>query len=206
MNLMVYNNSEGFRKPLGFLFMPEFNLMAGILQKTRANFFGVKMLNCEQCGLKIKQFNCWIRRRKHHFCSKKCNYTWRKGKSFVKKSENCARCGQEKYRTINNTWYCKKHIRWYDMRCGARLKGKYAPSFEELDILLKQTNGMFCIGCNQKMKWTRKEGGLKVMSLQHDRSGRIVFICLGCNIRHRFYKGDSFYNRHKHQKEGECEK
>src|SRR3990167_11543351 len=43
MNLMVYNNSEGFRKPLGFLFMPEFNLMAGILQKTRANFLEDKM-------------------------------------------------------------------------------------------------------------------------------------------------------------------
>lgn len=155
---------------------------------------------CEFCKGTIKSFPCWLKRRSHHFCSRVCSNKWRVGKSFEWKSKNCAKCGDKKYKTINNTWYCKKHIRFSNMRCGARAKEKYVPTNKELELLADEIPDMICIGCDCKMKWTMREGGRNVLTLQHDRSGRLRFICFRCNNLHRFYVGDLFYLRDRNKK------
>jgi len=50
-----------------------------------------------------------------------------------------------------------------------------------------------CPVCGRKVNWLSKEGSSTVITLQHDRGGRMRLLCLSCNSRHASFDGDSFY-------------
>lgn len=86
---------------------------------------------------------------------------------------------------------CVKHYRFTSMRQVAHRTKKRAPSFSEMDKLVP--SGMICPPCGRRMNWAKKEGAGTVITLQHDRSGRLKMICMSCNSRHARFKGDTFY-------------
>lgn len=111
----------------------------------------------------------------------------------------CKWCGDVAYRKNSATWLCRKHFRFLRMRIDSKRKNKKVPSYEWLEREWDFIKGL-CPICHSKMYWLRKEGGNKVVTIQHDRKGTIRLICLSCNVRHMHFKGDSFYTRNKNRK------
>lgn len=106
----------------------------------------------------------------------------------------CKWCDQKAYALQGHIWLCSMHYRFQQMRVTAKRKGKTVPSYRELEILLGQTFPfMACSGCGKLMNWHGYQGPASVISLQHDRNGRIRFLCRSCNTRHAFCEGDNFY-------------
>jgi len=81
------------------------------------------------------------------------------------------------------------------MRVDAKQKGKSVPSYEQLEKFLADLHNFECPHCHREMCWQRKDGPNRVLTLQHDRSGQIRFLCFACNTAHQFDNGDEFYNR-----------
>lgn len=90
-----------------------------------------------------------------------------------------------------NLRYCVKHYRFSNMKSRACNSAKYSPSFAELEALIP--SDMICIGCKRPMNWTSAEGPSTLITLQHDRSGKLRMICLACNTKHASQPNDSFY-------------
>ncbi len=88
---------------------------------------------------------------------------------------------------------CIKHYRFVAMRVTAKADGKLVPTFDQLESMANDLDEMGCPHCKAVMVWRRKDGGTSVVSLQHDRSGEMRFLCLSCNARHVSCPDDSFY-------------
>ena len=81
-----------------------------------------------------------------------------------------------------------KEYRLKQMRTHSKYYGKSSPSRDDLLLLIPKD--MKCPSCEVKMIWTapKKVGLRRVISLQHDRSGKIRLICFSCNSRHSHLK------------------
>lgn len=103
-------------------------------------------------------------------------------------------CSNASFKNFGAGSYCVKHYRFSYMRKSAKDAGKYVPSFQELDEVLKNLDGMACRGCGKEMLWHSSMGAkADVLSLQHNRDGTLDFICLSCNATHYHFPGDIFY-------------
>jgi hypothetical protein len=85
---------------------------------------------------------------------------------------------------------CEKHFRMARMQEGARKAGKRVPTAGELEEMRK--GGDTCILCGGVMQWGRGGDRSRLVTLQHDQSGEMRFLCFSCNVRHRT-AGDSIY-------------
>ncbi len=83
----------------------------------------------------------------------------------------------------------ERRARFQQMRVHAKQHGKAVPSYEELS---RMARSMKCF-CGVQMVWTSKEDKRRVVTLQHDRSGKMRLLCRSCNTRHAFHEGDHFY-------------
>lgn len=121
----------------------------------------------------------------------------------VPKGRKCARCPRDATCCRNAAYYCDMHYRTLQMRHDAQSSGKPIPARELVESLADSLveKNLICSVCERKMNWLKKDGISTTISLQHDRSGEYRLICLGCNVQHQFYDGDSFYTTpatHKH--------
>lgn len=105
-------------------------------------------------------------------------------------------CGEPESRFRGNHWICIVHNRFDTMTTCARDKGKRIPTYEELSSMAATliANDMKCWHCGQKTQWAGKRSDTHTITLQHDRSGEIRFLCKTCNARHQFFPGDTFYD------------
>lgn len=88
--------------------------------------------------------------------------------------------------------YCDKHVRFIQMRGGAKANGKYVPTYGELEKAFLNCLSIVCIGCGQKMEWFSLERK-RTITLQHDFDGKIRLLCFSCNVRYKAYKSEQFY-------------
>lgn len=103
----------------------------------------------------------------------------------------CKWCVEPGYKIQGSILLCAKHYRMQTMRTRAKRDGKVVPSYELLERL---SVNMVCVKCKRTMTWLRTLGVSQQASLQHDHSGEIKIICLGCNSSHRHNPNDSFYS------------
>lgn len=116
----------------------------------------------------------------------------------------CIKCNSDSKKNVGGSEYCAKHFRFSQMRHTAKHRGKSIPSFEQLEIMLIE-NGMICPGCGNEMNWLNPDDSKLRISLQHDCSGEIRFLCFSCNCRHSKRPGDSFYTDPKDKRRcGKC--
>lgn len=102
----------------------------------------------------------------------------------------CKWCDEWAVRKQGRIWLCAKHYRFQQMRVGAKRANKAVPSYEDLDEML-----MSCAGCGVLMHWLVTDGPRSQQAtLQHDRSGAMRLLCLGCNTRHAVHPRDEFYD------------
>jgi len=80
------------------------------------------------------------------------------------------------------------------MRVLSKRRGVYVPSYEELENMLRLCKGFRCVPCGRTMNWMGRDGQATVITLQHDRSGKVRFLCRSCNTRHATFDGDTFYD------------
>lgn len=121
-------------------------------------------------------------------------------------SDTCDRCDRETHRYRSKQNLCEVHYRVVQMRDSARSSGKYTPTPGEMNQMVEAliANGMKCEACSVEMVWgTGERGRSDVVSLQHDRSGDVRLICMGCNIRHYTFPDDTFYN-HADRQSAHC--
>jgi hypothetical protein len=111
----------------------------------------------------------------------------------------CHWCLGEPYIKQGHIWLCKIHYRFQSMRTRAKRDKKSVPSYDML-FSMASSACMHCPGCNRSMNWLAKEGRSTVVTLQHDRDGKMRFLCLSCNTRHASMPGDSFYSFPKDKK------
>lgn len=86
---------------------------------------------------------------------------------------------------------CAKHLRFHRMRMSAQTAGKKRPTFATLERLVPP--GLVCPACGRRMNWLKRDGAASMVTLQHDRSGRLRLICFTCNVQHWRFPGDTFY-------------
>ena len=110
----------------------------------------------------------------------------------------CKDCGDQiaPIRWVKN--HCSKHFRFRAMRISARSRRVYVPSLDELEDLYDEV-GVICPACGITMNWFSNGNRKQVISLQHDRSGDITFLCQSCNARHVHFPGDEYYDRDRSQ-------
>lgn len=121
----------------------------------------------------------------------------------------CAKCSELGFRFRGGRWLCLIHNRIDTMQNSARSKGKYVPSEAELLKLAARLvrRNMKCDVCEATMHWHTTGSRNYTVSLQHDRSGKVRLICMGCNQRHDDLPGDSLYELPKdHWRCARCEK
>src|SRR5688572_27994857 len=114
------------------------------------------------------------------------------------KALGCCMCGGDAFKLNRTSWLCVRHWRLSRMRHASRSRGKSVPSMSELESLVP--DGMSCPVCDRKMVWLKNESRSLVISLQHNRNGSYLLICLSCNSRHQHFSGDDFYKIPKDQK------
>ena len=103
----------------------------------------------------------------------------------------CTRCDLDAVIKQGHSWLCPKHYRFGQMRVSAKRHGKAVPSLDEMGRMLPPN--LVCPSCNRTMNWRQAEGASTVITLQHDRNGKLRFLCLACNTRHASVENDSFY-------------
>lgn len=121
---------------------------------------------------------------------------WRRGYKSVA-AKLCSKCDEQGHRFQGERWLCVRHYRLGQMIYQAQRRGKYAPTPDELAALVREAEaaGMVCPHCKRQMNWAAKPRGYStVVSLQHDRSGKLRLLCLGCNSRHQSFPGDTMYD------------
>lgn len=99
----------------------------------------------------------------------------------------CRRCDARRFRST----LCRKHYRLAYMGYMSRHRGKRAPSIGALEKLVP--NPFDCPVCSRPMIWTCRKLTGRVVTIQHDASGRIRLICMSCNARHAGFVGDKLY-------------
>lgn len=104
----------------------------------------------------------------------------------------CAWCERPAHIKQGRINLCGVHYRLSSMRARARRDGKRVPSWRELVSLIPTP--FVCAGCNRAMNWLRDYGASTQVTLQHDRSGAVRMLCLGCNTRHAHHPEDTFYD------------
>ena len=87
---------------------------------------------------------------------------------------------------------CPKHYRFQQMRSKAKVTAKKVPTKAELESLIPKD--FKCPVCKRDMNWLQRNGADTVITLQHDRNGKVRLLCLSCNVRHASFGGDSFYS------------
>lgn len=108
----------------------------------------------------------------------------------------CSQCSETACIKQGHIWLCPRHYRMGQMRANAKRHGKTVPTKEHLAALIESCK-MVCPACDRKMNWRSKDGASIVITLQHNRDGSFAVICLGCNTRHHFFQGDSYFTRDK---------
>lgn len=110
--------------------------------------------------------------------------------------KRCTICADLATVIRNKTHLCDMHYRTQQMRVGARVSNKAEPSALCVNNLAKclVLAGMKCPVCDRVMNWLFKDGRSTVVTLQHDRDGTIRLMCKGCNSKHHWLPGDSFYD------------
>ena len=111
----------------------------------------------------------------------------------------CKWCNSEAYCRQGHIWLCKKHYRFQQMRVTAKRHNKVPPSYEWLEQTWGEI-GWHCPVCKRKVNWLSKEGTCTVITLQHDRNGKMRFLCFSCNMRHASFSDDSFYTADPNRK------
>ena len=107
-------------------------------------------------------------------------------------TNKCRMCRRKGVIIQGDVLVCDRHYRFRQMRASARFNGKSVPSMEELRSLLP--GNMRCPLCNTKMIWRAIYGEKRrVITLQHDESGRHRLICLSCNSAHGSGPKDLIY-------------
>jgi hypothetical protein len=112
----------------------------------------------------------------------------------------CSWCSVTSVMKQGRIFLCEKHYRFQQMRSSAKRKEKLVPSYLELENLLSFLQEMKCPTCKRVMNWRSYQGETTVITLQHDRGGRVRFLCRSCNTRHAVLPGDSFYSASKRKK------
>jgi RNase P subunit RPR2 len=99
-------------------------------------------------------------------------------------------------RFYKETHVCAIHYRAKQMRYDAQASGKIVPTEAVVLSLLTAAvaAGMKCPHCSRPMNWFRDQGHSTIITLQHNRDGTFRIVCLGCNVRHQFQPGDSFFD------------
>lgn len=110
----------------------------------------------------------------------------------------CAWCDDDAHIRQGRIMLCAVHYRISSMRARAKRDGKSVPSRDEIESLISYP--FVCIGCEREMVWLRRDGASNQATLQHDRSGAIRILCLGCNTRHSNTPDDIFYDIPKESK------
>jgi hypothetical protein len=114
---------------------------------------------------------------------------------MIPSTKPCVKCGQVcDNEVVGKTVYCAKHYRFHNMRDGCRMRGVSKPSYEELEALAQRdfADGL-CSICRRPLKW-RTRNFRDLVTLQHDRSGKLRLICLVCNQHHKTFPGDSYFD------------
>ena len=108
---------------------------------------------------------------------------------------SCCHCDKPSEKVRNQGYFCILHYRIKQMRDDAAIDRKAVPSREELEGLFSSIldAGMKCQVCSREMNMLKADGISTQVTLQHDRDGSFRLICLGCNVKHQNYPGDSFY-------------
>jgi hypothetical protein len=107
---------------------------------------------------------------------------------------HCSHCDAIALHPFKGGYYCTLHYRVKQMRYDAQASGKSVPTVEVLlQMIADLPTGMKCVVCDRQMNWLKADGHSTMATLQHDRDGGYRIICLGCNVRHQFYPGDSLY-------------
>lgn len=107
-------------------------------------------------------------------------------------AKHCAWCAEPPHIRQGNTLLCQMHYRISSMRSRAKRDNKVAPTRAEIEALVPSP--FVCAPCGREMTWLRTGGASAQATLQHDRSGSLRILCLGCNTRHAAHAGDSFYD------------
>lgn len=121
-----------------------------------------------------------------------------KGNGSVENAKTCCRCNDTPFRIQGHQWFCRKHYRFGQMRATAKRRGRYVPSWEELDTI--PGVGLRCPDCLVGMNWLASDGQATVASLQHYRDGTIAIVCRSCNTRHASAPEDDFRTNSKDHK------
>jgi len=117
----------------------------------------------------------------------------------------CAWCENPSHIKQGRIMLCATHYRIGSMRSRAKRDGKYVPSRAEIEKLIVEP--FVCEGCGRGMNWLREQGASTQVTLQHDRSGNLRLICLGCNTRHAHHPGDLYWSLGPGQKYcGKCDR
>lgn len=103
----------------------------------------------------------------------------------------CAWCEEEGVKTRGHSRLCIKHYRFSQMRMSAKQRGVAVPSYEWLEISVPEN--MICSVCGFEMTWLKELSPPSCITLQHDASGDMRFLCASCNGRHSRMEGDVFY-------------
>lgn len=104
----------------------------------------------------------------------------------------CSWCIRPAHIKQGRIMLCQMHYRISSMRSNAKRHGKAVPSREQIEAMIPSP--FECSSCNREMTWVGKFGASQKATLQHDRSGSMRIICLGCNTRHAHHPGDTFYD------------
>jgi hypothetical protein len=116
----------------------------------------------------------------------------------------CAWCDRPSHIKQGRIVLCDQHYRMSSMRSRARRDGKKVPSRAQIEAMIPRP--FVCGACERPMVWLRCHGASQQATLQHDRSGSMRIICLGCNTRHAQHPDDSFYAvPHGHKRCPDCE-
>lgn len=112
----------------------------------------------------------------------------------------CKWCDEKAYKRSGNIHLCAMHWRISTTRARAKYRGQEVPTREWFESAIKSLRNMECIVCARRMNFLSKDGHSTVMSLQHDRSGKMRLLCQGCNTRHAFYPMDDYYAKNGKEK------
>ncbi len=111
--------------------------------------------------------------------------------------KKCTQCDNPAKMFRGRKRLCYMHDRFDTMRFNAKGQGKKVPTVPMLNDLAAKliADQMRCPHCKRVTNWTSKQvGRMGVVSLQHDRNGKMRFLCLLCNMRHHRFPADTFYD------------
>jgi len=104
----------------------KFNSKHGLHVHIGHNHLEKRKVNCDYCGKEIRICPFYMKRSKHHFCSRECYRKWRKEKIPTKQ---CERCGKEfKVPSKKNKRFCSREC--YDKWRSKNKRGENNPNWK----------------------------------------------------------------------------